>query len=52
MDGVVILVKVISGRNRFVSAVFNVRKVFGFEASVKGASSCHTQLALMGVTQT
>ena len=33
----VILVKVIS-RNRFVSAVFNVRKMFGFEASVKGAS--------------
>ena len=34
MDGVVSLVEVIS--NRFVSAVFNVRKVF-FEAGVKGA---------------
>ena len=36
MDGVVSLVEVIS--NRFVSAVFNVRKVF-FEAGVKGVSS-------------
>ena len=36
MDGVASLFKVIS--SRFVSAVFNARKVF-FEASVKGASS-------------
>ena len=36
MDGVASLVKVIS--NRFVSAVFNFRKVF-FEANVKGVSS-------------
>ena len=36
VDGVASLVKVIS--NRFVSAVFNFRKVF-FEANVKGVSS-------------
>ena len=36
VDGAVSLVEVIS--NRFVSPVFNVRKVF-FEAGVKGASS-------------
>ena len=36
MDGVASLFKVIS--SRFVSAVFNARKVF-FEASFKGASS-------------
>ena len=36
MDGVVSVVEVIS--NRFVSPVFNVRKVF-YEAGVKGAST-------------
>ena len=47
MDGVVILVEVIS--NRFVSPVFNVSMVF-FEAGVKGASSfTDAELSAFGV---
>ena len=47
MDGVVILVEVIS--NRFVSPVFNVSMVF-FEAGVKGASSfTDVELSAFGV---
>ena len=46
VDGVVSLADMIS--NRFVSPVFNVRKVF-FEAGVKGASSfTHVKLSAFG----
>ena len=48
VDGVVSLVEVIS--NRFVSPVFNVRKVF-FEMGVKGVSSfTNVELSAFGAT--